>query len=144
MGAKSPYRLDLFDQEIETIRVFDTSTQRSESQVNQISLLPAREFATDEASIELFKRNYDKYFSRQGFIYTEISEQRLPGGIEFYLPLFFSSTNSLFDYLPETITIATSTGFSALTDTAFDSIKSRFEHAKLDLDRPPLEISQSF
>ncbi|WP_428086579.1 transcription-repair coupling factor [Candidatus Thioglobus sp.] len=144
MGAKSPYRLDLFDQEIETIRVFDTSTQRSESQVNQISLLPAREFATDEASIELFKRNYDKYFSRQGFIYTEISEQRLPGGIEFYLPLFFSSTNSLFDYLPETITIATSTGFSALTDTAFDSIKSRFEHAKLDLDRPPLEISQVF
>ena len=144
MGAKSPYRLDLFDQEIETIRTFDTSTQRSDAQVNEIALLPAREFATDESSIELFKRNYDQAFAKQGFIYTEISEGRLPGGIEFYLPLFFESTNTLFDYLPKTITIATSSSFSKLVDSAHSNIQSRYDHAKLDLDRPPLDINQVF
>ncbi len=144
MGAKSPYRLDLFDQEVETIRTFDTSTQRSETQVKKIALLPAREFATDEPSIELFKRNYDQTFARQDFIYTEISEGRLPGGIEFYLPLFFSSTNTLFEYLPNTITIATTTGFSEQVDQTYASIQSRFDHAKQDLDRQPLEISQVF
>ena len=144
MGASKPYRLDLFDQEVETIRTFDTSTQRSESQVEAIALLPAREFATDESSIELFKHNYDQAFSKQGFIYTEISEGRLPGGIEFYLPLFFNSTNTLFDYLPSILTIATTAGFSSLVDQTFADIQSRFDHAKQDLERPPLAINRVF
>lgn len=144
MGAKAPYRLDLFDEEIESIRTFDTSTQRSESQVEQIALLPAREFATDNASIELFKHNYDQTFAKQGFIYNEISEGRLPGGIEFYLPLFFKSTNTLFDYLPNNITVATSAGFSTLVDHTYQELQSRFEHAQQDLERPPLELNQVF
>ncbi|HIC40009.1 MAG TPA: transcription-repair coupling factor, partial [Piscirickettsiaceae bacterium] len=63
MGARSPYRLDLFDQEIESIRTFDTSTQRSVDVTDQISLLPAREFATDQDSIEIFKTNYLEVFN---------------------------------------------------------------------------------
>jgi transcription-repair coupling factor (superfamily II helicase) len=123
MGANKPYRIDLFDQEIETIRSFDTSTQRSEIQVDEIALLPAREFATDQSSISLFKENYTQAFGDQSFIYHEISEGRLPGGIEFYLPLFFNSTNTLFDYLPKTLTIATFAGFSSLVDKTFVNIQ---------------------
>jgi len=144
MGASKPYRLDLFDQDIETIRTFDTSTQRSESQVDAIALLPAREFSTDQASIDLFKQNYEQTFGGQGFIYREISEGRLPGGIEFYLPLFFNATNTLFDYLPNTITIATFVGFSTLVDQTYADIQSRFTHAQQDLERPPLAINRVF
>jgi len=144
MGANKPYRIDLFDQEIETIRSFDTSTQRSEIQVDKITLLPAREFATDQPSINLFKEKYTQAFGDQSFIYHEISEGRLPGGIEFYLPLFFNSTNTLFDYLPKTLTIAMFAGFSALVDKTFVNIQSRFDHAKKDLDRPPLAVNRVF
>lgn len=144
MGAKTPYRIDLFDQEIESIRTFDTSTQRSKVQVSEIMLLPAREFATDNASIERFKANYQKAFNDNGFIYTEVSEGRLPGGIEFYLPLFFNSTNTLFDYLADNAIIATSKGFSNLVDRTYSEIRERFENAKKSLDRMPLDIHRVF
>ncbi len=96
MGAKSPYRLDLFDQEIDSIRTFDTSTQRSVDVTNALSLLPAREFATDAQSLKIFKQNYLSVFNRSDdFIYTEVSESRLPGGIEFYSSLFFTQYQHL-------------------------------------------------
>ncbi len=144
MGAKTPYRIDLFDQEIESIRTFDTSTQRSKVHVSEITLLPAREFATDNASIERFKANYQKAFNDNGFIYTEVSEGRLPGGIEFYLPLFFNSTNTLFDYLADNAIIATSKGFSNLVDRTYSEIRERFDNAKKSLDRMPLDIHRVF
>ncbi|MBW5291235.1 MAG: Transcription-repair coupling factor [Candidatus Ruthia sp. Asou_11_S2] len=144
MGAKTPYRIDLFDQEVESIRTFDISTQRSKVQVPEIVLLPAREFATDNTSIERFKTNYQKAFNDNGFIYTEVSEGRLPGGIEFYLPLFFNTTNTLFDYLVDNTIIAISKGFSDLVDKTYSEIRERFERAKKSLDRAPLDIPQVF
>ncbi len=144
MGANSPYRIDLFDQEIDSIRTFDTSTQRSESEVNNIELLPAREFATDKNSIETFKENYQQAIGDEGLIYQEVSEARLPNGIEFYLPLFFNSTNTLFDFLPNNTVVSTFNGFSKLVDQTFDHINDRYKHAKQDLDRPPLGVNQVF
>ena len=145
MGAKSPYRLDLFDQEIESIRRFNTSTQRSIENTDKISLLPAREFATDQNSIETFKTNYLKLFNNtDDFIVTEVGNSRLPGGIEFYLSLFFTHTNTLFDYLPDNTIIATQQGFSALVDANFEQIKARHLQASSDLNRPPLAINQVF
>ena len=145
MGARSPYRLDLFDQEIESIRTFDTSTQRSVDVTDQISLLPAREFATDQDSIEIFKTNYLEVFNNNDdFIFTEVSESRLPGGIEFYLSLFFKHTNTLFDYLPDNTIVATHQGFNTLVDTTFDEISSRHRQASGNLDRPPLPIDKVF
>ncbi len=144
MGAAAPYRIDLFDQEVESIRTFDTSTQRSETQVDEIALLPAREFATDDSSIELFKTNYSQSLGTDSFIYNEVSEGRLPGGIEFYLPLFFKSTNTLFDYLNNDAIIVTTQGFSSLVDSIYSEIGSRYDSAKKDLDRPPLNINQVF
>ena len=146
MGAKSPYRIDLFDQEIDSIRTFDTSTQRSvDVTTNALSLLPAREFSTDEESLELFKQNYLSAFNHtDDFIYTEVSESRLPGGIEFYSSLFFTHTNTLFDYLADNTIIAYYQGFSDLADITFAEIHDRHQQASHNLDRPPLPLEQVF
>ncbi|SMM99600.1 Transcription-repair coupling factor [uncultured Candidatus Thioglobus sp.] len=145
MGAKSPYRLDLFDDEIDSIRLFDPSTQRTIEVSEQISLLPAREFATDASSLEVFKQNYEDIFGNStDFIFTEVSEFRLPGGVEFYLPLFFKHTNTLFDYLPDDTIIATSQGFSSLVDDTYQEIEARYQHATGNLDRQPLPVDEVF
>lgn len=145
MGANLPYRLDLFDQEIESIRIFDTSTQCSIEEVERVSLLPAREFATDKVSIEIFKENYLKVFGdTNGFIFDEVSESRLPSGIEFYLSLFFTHTNNLFDYLPSEVIVATSQGFSELLATNYDEIDARYQQAARNYERLPLPIKQVF
>lgn len=145
MGAKSPYRLDLFDQEIDSIRTFDTSTQRSVNVTNALSLLPAREFSTDAESLEIFKQNYLKVFGKtDDFIYTEVSESRLPAGIEFYAPLFFTHTNTLFDYLASNTIVAHYQGFSDLVDITFAEIHNRHQQANRNLDRPPLLLEQVF
>jgi len=145
MGAKLPYRIDLFDQEIESIRIFDPSTQRSIEEVEALSLLPAREFATDQASIEVFKENYLMTFGdTNGFIFDEVSELRLPSGIEFYLPLFFAHTNTLFDYLPDDTIVATNQGFGELLELGYDEIESRYEQASQNYERLPLPIEKVF
>ncbi|WXU00586.1 MAG: Transcription-repair-coupling factor [Catillopecten margaritatus gill symbiont] len=145
MGAKLPYRIDLFDQEIESIRIFDASTQRSIEEVEAVSLLPAREFATDQASIEVFKENYLATFGdTNGFIFDEVSELRLPSGIEFYLPLFFTHTNTLFDYLPSDTIIATNQGFGELLESGYEEIDSRHQQASQNYERLPLPIEKVF
>ena len=100
MGSRLPYRVDLFDQEIESIRTFDPTTQLSINLIKKIHLLPAREFSIEKSSIETFKENYiDIFNDSDGFIFNEVSQYRFPGGIEFYLPLFFKNTNTLFQKL---------------------------------------------
>ena len=94
MGADSPFRLDLFGDEIEKIRLFDPETQKSTGETSALSVLPAREFPTDQAAIEQFRKSYRHFFSgdpQSSIIYREVSQGRLPAGIEFYLPLFFDS-----------------------------------------------------
>ncbi len=145
MGAKLPCRLDLFDQEIESIRLFDISTQRSTEVTQEISLLPAREFSTDQNSIKIFKENYQKTFGHtNGFIFDEVTESRLPSGIEFYLSLFFTRTNTLFDYLPNDSIIATNEGFSSRVALIYDEIDSRYQQASENFDRLPLPVKQVF
>ncbi len=107
-GAKQPFRINLFDDKVEDIRVFDKDTQLSITNINSINILPAKEFAVDGASIDRFKINYQKYFNTtDSHIYEEVSNNRFIAGIEFYLPLFFDSTSCLLDYLPsDTIIIS--------------------------------------
>ena len=144
MGAKSPYRIDLFDQEVDSIRSFDASTQRSLSSIDFIELLPAKEFSTDKNSINTFAKNYAEHFSSVSFIANEISENRIPSGIEFYLPLFFNKTNTLFDYLNKNAVVVTYDGMSKLVDSSYSEIDTRYKQAQNDLDRPPLEPSKLF
>ncbi len=144
MGAKQPYRLDLFDQEVESIRTFDVDTQRSDQSVAQISLLPGKEFATDSHSIEVFKSNYTQEFDNSSWLYNEIIEGRIPSGTEFYLPLFFNRTQSLFEYLPDNALVASFSGLSERVEANYQSITERFEQAQQNLDRPALTPSKLF
>ena len=145
MGAKNPYRIDLFDDEIDSIRTFETSTQRSIEVVENIELLPAREFAADPQSIKTFEKNYLQEFGKnEGFIFTEVSEGRFPGGIEFYLPLFFDNTATLFNYLPERVTIAYQNGLSECVNDQTEVLTARYEHAKRSLNRLPLALNKVF
>jgi len=103
MGTQLPYRIELFDDEIETLRSFDVDTQRTLYPVPEIRLLPAREFPAGETGRTTFRQRFRETFegdaSRIG-LYKDVSNGILPAGIEYYLPLFFASTATLFDYLP--------------------------------------------
>ena len=145
MGAANPFRIDLFDNEIDSIRSFDPSTQRSIEVIEEIHLLPAREFASDSASINIFKENYlSEFGNTDGFIYTEVSEGRYPGGIEFYLPLFFDGTNTLFDYIPNNSMIVYQKGLDELLENQSIELLSRFNYCQSSLERLPLPINKVF
>ncbi len=103
MGTQLPYRIELFDDEIETIRSFDVDSQRSLYPVPEIRLLPAREFPTGEAGRTTFRQRFREAFEGDASriaLYKDVSNGILPAGIEYYLPLFFENTATLFDYLP--------------------------------------------
>ncbi len=103
MGTPLPYRIELFDDEIETIRSFDVDSQRTLYPVAEIRLLPAREFPAGEAGRTKFRQRFREAFDGDASrisLYKDVSNGILPAGIEYYLPLFFDSTATLFDYLP--------------------------------------------
>jgi transcription-repair coupling factor (superfamily II helicase) len=104
MGSKTPFRIDLFDDEVETIRSFDPETQRSIETIDNIELLPAKEYNFTKAGIDLFRSQFKSYFgdeSRSAQLYKSVTDQQNIGGLEYYLPLFHNELASLFDYLPE-------------------------------------------
>lgn len=94
MGSNKPYRIELFDDEVESIRHFDPETQRSQGAINSIRLLPAKEFPTDDAAIEGFRQRYRRQFDvvvkEPESVYQMVSRHILPAGIENYLPLFLT------------------------------------------------------
>ena len=128
MGAMHPCRIDFFDTEVDSIRFFDPETQRSDKEsLDGIRILPAREYPTEKDAIERFRIAYRKLFGAsldEGSVYKAVSEGSFPGGIEYYLPLFFEKTFSVFDYLPENSLVVTAGDTGAameafLHDTAF-------------------------
>lgn len=104
MGSELPYRLDFFDDEIDSLRVFDVDSQRTLEEVEAINLLPAHEFPTDKAAIELFRSQWRDTFEVKRdpeHIYQQVSKGTLPAGIEYWQPLFFSEPlPPLFSYFP--------------------------------------------
>jgi len=147
MGADTPYRLDLFDDEIDTIRGFDPETQRSTGKLDAIRLLPAREFPLDEAAIKAFRQRYRQYFAGDpsaSLIYRDVSRGVPPGGIESYLPLFFDGTAHLFDYLPEQALVAELGAVAQSLDTAWREIEARYEQRSVNPERPLLAPEDAF
>ena len=120
MGADTPCRIDLFDDEIDTLRTFDTETQRSLDQVDEIRLLPGHEFPLDQTAIEQFRARFRDAFDvdhRECPIYQDIGQAIASPGIEYYLPLFFEQTATLFDYLPESTRIISCEGIAEAAAT---------------------------
>ncbi|MFI0374777.1 MAG: transcription-repair coupling factor, partial [Candidatus Thiodiazotropha sp.] len=147
MGSQRPYRIDLFDDEVDTIRTFDPESQRSCDKVPRIEMLPAREFPMDEAGINRFRRNYRSQFEgdlQQSLIYQDVSDGRMPGGLEYYLPLFFEQTETLFDYLPEHHMVMELVEVRERATIFFNEVKVRFEERRHDLERPLLAPSKLY
>jgi transcription-repair coupling factor (superfamily II helicase) len=139
MGSERAYRIDLFDEDIESIRSFDPETQRSQDKVDGIHLLPAREYPTDREGIEAFRRRYREYFPgdpARSRIYAEVSQGVMPGGIEAYLPLFHTDTASLADYLPADARLLFACDLAEQLAADWAQIQDRFERYSGDLQRP--------
>ncbi|KOR29999.1 hypothetical protein TI03_00730 [Achromatium sp. WMS1] len=103
MGSDKPFRLDLLDDRIENIKIFDPETQRSFRSISSIRFLPAREVPLNETGITQFRSKFSTEFTdnfQHSLIYKEVSIGNAPGGIEYYLPLFYSHTSTIFDFFP--------------------------------------------
>ena len=147
MGSQLPYRIDLFDDEIETLRAFDPETQRTVNQVEKIRLLPAREAALDEAGIRRFRMNWHETFEgnpREVPVYNDVSDGLPPSGVEYYLPLFFDELSTLFDYLPpKTVSVSVGEIDNAI-EKFWRDLDSRYNNLKHDRLRPLLEPNRLY
>lgn len=147
MGSEVPYRIDFFDDEVDSIRTFDVDTQLSAGEVERINLLPAHEFPITPTAIEGFRGRYRELFeaaNERDSIYYQVSQGQLPGGIEYYLPLFFEHTASLFDYLPDDALLVTFGDLQGSLDHLWHDIEQRYEQRRYDRLRPLLPPTQLF
>jgi transcription-repair coupling factor (superfamily II helicase) len=147
MGSALPYRLDLLDAQLETIRAFDPDTQRGLYPVAEVRLLPGREFPIDEAARQAFRRRWRDRIegdpSRSG-VYKDIGSGIASAGIEYYLPLFFDETATLFDYLPEQALIALHGPVEAAITRFWTETSERHRFLARDPARPILPPSALF
>jgi transcription-repair coupling factor (superfamily II helicase) len=147
MGTAEPYRIELFDDEVESIRSFDPETQRSQQQVDKVELLPAREFPlTDEAAKE-FRGNLRERFPidvRRCPLYQDMKEGVTPGGIEYYLPLFFQQTATLFDYLADDALFVLGEGAGEAADQFWTQTAERYDQRAHDIERPVLPPAELY
>jgi len=147
MGSKLPYRIELFDDDIESIRTFDPETQRSLDKIEQIQLFPAREFPFTDDAIKHFRQAFRNAFpevSPKNILYLDVSKGIAPSGIEYYFPLFVDYTETLFDYLPETTALVLPESANDCALTFYKEAEERFQQRKYDVDRPLLEPTQLF
>ncbi len=134
-------RIDLFDRQVDSIRSFDPDTQRSAERLTRVELLPAREFSLSPESIRDFRRRYRTRFEgdlTRMAVYRDVSEGLAPAGVEYYLPLFFEDTASLFDYLPEGAVVALPAEHAAGLEDAWRTVESRHEERRYDIEYPVL------
>ncbi|HEV7632444.1 MAG TPA: transcription-repair coupling factor, partial [Steroidobacteraceae bacterium] len=147
MGASSPLRIDLFDEEIDSIRRFDPESQRSLDKIDAVRLLPAREVPLDEESVRSFRRRFRTRFEgdpTRSSVYRGVTSGLAPPGVEFYLPLFFEQTADLFDYLPPAAVLLADEAISAELAGIWSSIEARYEDRRHDIERPLLEPAEIF
>ncbi|MBT6879397.1 MAG: transcription-repair coupling factor [Gammaproteobacteria bacterium] len=147
MGSSTPYRIDLFDDEVDTLRLFDPESQRTTQQVDAIHLLPAREFPLSESGIRSFRQNWRATFDgdpQKNAIYRDISQGLAPSGIEYYLPLFFDHCATLFDYLPQNHLLVCDEHIEQSADQFWEEIDDRYRDQSFDTYRQVLPPEQIF
>ncbi len=148
MGSSQPYRIDFFDDEVDTIRAFDPDTQRSHDPVKEVRLLPAHEFPTDKMAIEGFRQRFREQFESAGrspdSIYQQVTKGLWPAGIEYYLPLFFEQTATLLDYLPASSLLLTVGEIQQASEQFWLDVQQRYEDRRYDLSRPLLAPSSLY
>ena len=146
MGSDQPYRIDLFDDEIDTLRTFDPDTQRSQAEINQIRLLPAHEFPMDKNARDQFRSAFRDQFDidyRDCPLYLDIGLGLASPGIEYFIGLFFE-TESLFDYLPNNTLVVAIDHLQSAVKQFLTEANSRYENHRVNPQRPLLPLSQVF
>jgi len=147
MGSSLPYRIDLLDDEVDTLRTFDPETQRTVERVEAINLLPAREFPLDRGAIQRFQMNWYETFESDPDncpTYVEVSAGRVPGGCEYYLPLFFERCATLFDYLPDNAAVLTTGDHYQAAQRFWEEVTDRYQEYGIDPRRPLLAPDRGF
>ncbi|MFT4614483.1 MAG: transcription-repair coupling factor (superfamily II helicase) [Bacteroidia bacterium] len=147
MGSTLPYRIDLLDNEVDSLRTFDPETQRTVDKVDSISLLPAREYPLDSKAITRFQMAWYDSFDVDHELcpaYVDVSAGRSPSGCEYYLPLFFETCATLFDYLPANSAVITSGDHYAAASHFWTETNTRFEEYGIDNRRPLLPPPRCF
>ena len=147
MGSDKPYRIDLFDNEIYSIRVFDHESQRSLETVQEVQLLPAYEFPLNAEGIVQFRTDFRDEFEgdpTQCSLYQDVSAGHVSPGLEYYLPLFFEKTNDLLDYVPKNTLIVEIEDLSIAANLFWEQVKERHEQYRHDRYRPILEPKRLF
>jgi transcription-repair coupling factor (superfamily II helicase) len=147
MGSPLPYRIDLFDEVIDSIRSFDVDSQRSIMKVPEVRLLPAREFPMDEAARTAFRQRFRERFEgdpSRSQVYKDVSKGIPTAGIEYYLPLFFDSTALVTDYLPKDTTVCLRPGITEAIDEFWADTRGRHAMVRGDLANPVLPPQELF
>jgi transcription-repair coupling factor (superfamily II helicase) len=147
MGSPEPYRIELLDDEIDSIRIFDPESQRSLHKVGEVRLLPAREFPMDEVASKRFRATLRERFPidpRRCTLYQDMKEGGAPAGIEYYLPLFFDATSTLFDYLGSDALCLLGEGALEAAEAFWKQTSERYEQRRHDIERPLLPPEELF
>ncbi|MFV1997298.1 MAG: transcription-repair coupling factor [Acidiferrobacterales bacterium] len=147
MGSATPYRVDLFGDEVESIRTFDPGTQRSHDKLGEIELLPAREFPMTEAGSKHFRQAFRARFAgdpQKSSIYRDVSNGIAPSGAEYYLPLYFETLASFFDYLPQTALCIYDEAITLTSETFTRETAERYEQLRFDSERPVVPPADLF
>ena len=141
IGSLHPVRVDLFDTEIESLRFFDPESQRTIKQIEELHILPANEFPLDESSIRQFRNTWHRLFDVDDNacpVYRDVSQGIIPEGVETYMPLFFPSTSTLFEYLPNDSVFILDDHVREAGEEFWCEIESRYESRRYDQEHPLL------
>jgi transcription-repair coupling factor (superfamily II helicase) len=147
MGRSQPYRIELFDDEVESIRLFDAESQRSTERLERIDMLPAREYPFDEEARQAFRRRFRTRFDvdlRKAAAYIEVGDGVHGQGLEQYLPLFYEHTATLMDYLPAAHRLVLLPGIEEAAREFDLQLESRFEQRGGDRERPVLDPDEVY
>src|SRR6202522_1555095 len=147
MGSDMPYRIDLLDRDVDSIRRFDPDTQRSLDKLDGIHLLPARETPLNPDAVREFRRRYRLRFTgdlSEQAVYRDVSTGVAPAGIEFFLPLFFERTSHLFEYLPPDSILVDMNDAASAVAQLWDGIVERHEQLRDDRHRPILDPAELY
>ena len=147
MGSRMPFRIEFFDDDIESIRSFDIGDQRSLEKLTEVNLLPAQEFPLDETGIKTFRENFREKFDinpNSCPVYADVSQGSSSPGVEYYLPLFFDQLFSLFDYLPDNAQFLIDQSAFDACKAFRDQVDERYEMRRYNLERPLLKPEELF
>lgn len=148
MGSDLPYRIDLFDTQVDTIKTFDPETQRTLAPTSEIRLLPAHEFPTDDEAQKIFRMQFRERISGDpsvATVYQAVGKGQFGAGVEYYLPLFFEQEcATLFDYIGQEAIVVCTDDVHACANRFWEEVKVRYQMAQGDEEYPPLPVQELF